>query len=265
MLKHLFPFSIKAANANVLLSNGDFMQGGPIFLTSLLRKTREDAIIHFQRLYSQYSTLGFTRPTDRAKAIEGLQRRLASTLSTRDMPVKGCFGVLFDTSGGGLFHRSLLWRRSSKTIKLDKIDQNPSMDKTPTWSWMSYNGPIKFLRIREGIANWQNVQLSTSNLIADVYSLKPPTPTAKLVRPSLEETFLDDSDYKEELLDKCIVIARDKRLSDLPTVHIKVWVMLLRERHFSLGHATSFERVGIAIVLEHRVSESPLYEYMPIV
>ncbi|KAK8000982.1 HET-domain-containing protein [Apiospora marii] len=98
----------------------------------------------FQDLYKQYSRLQFTRLEDRAVAILGLENRLRKAYRT-----DGGFGIFDDGLDGGLFHRSLLWRRGVEQ------DDKPNMQAivfpverrtaVPKWSWMAYAGPIDYL------------------------------------------------------------------------------------------------------------------------
>lgn len=101
-------------------------------------------IAYFQDLYKQYSRLQFTRIEDRAVAILGLENRLRKAYRT-----EGGFGIFDDGPDGGLFHRSLLWRRGVEQ------DDQPNMQAivfpverrtaVPKWSWMAYAGPIDYL------------------------------------------------------------------------------------------------------------------------
>jgi hypothetical protein len=81
-------------------------------------------------LIEDYLKREITHKTDRCGAMEGLQTLIAH--------VKGCKGRCgtFQT----YLHRSLLWQASD--LKLQKIKHKSYV---PSWSWMAYDGGIRFL------------------------------------------------------------------------------------------------------------------------
>ncbi|EHL01791.1 hypothetical protein M7I_2143 [Glarea lozoyensis 74030] len=92
-----------------------------------------------QNLYERYSTLALSFPTDRPRAIAGLERRLMKALHS-----KGGYGVFqSSTRNQDFFHRGLLWQRAGKELKrLDGIEGS-----VPTWSWMAYEGEIRYMNV----------------------------------------------------------------------------------------------------------------------
>ncbi|GAB1311880.1 hypothetical protein MFIFM68171_02090 [Madurella fahalii] len=80
---------------NLFLSDPDFPR-------SLRLRAGRDRVLLFQDLFTTYSRLGITVPTDRSLAIAGLEKRLAGVFETRC-----CFGVV-----ERYLHQSLLWERS---------------------------------------------------------------------------------------------------------------------------------------------------------
>ncbi|KAI9162755.1 Cyclin-dependent kinase [Paramyrothecium foliicola] len=121
----------------------DFL-GDPKFPEKAMQKRRGFKIAYFQDLYKQYTRLGFTRIEDRALAILGLESRLCKAYGTQ-----GRFGIFDDGPAGGLFHRSLLWRRGEEeTLKgMSPIVFSLESRRTtiPSWSWMAYRGAIDYL------------------------------------------------------------------------------------------------------------------------
>jgi hypothetical protein len=123
--------------------------GDPNFPEVAIQSTRGGKIRLYQDLYIQYSRLNFTRISDRAIAIAGLEKRLIHDLKTY-----GGFGVLDD--GLGLLHRSLLWQRGSEESTMDRIvfPADRQMMMIPTWSWMAYKGGIDYLDLPFDGVDW---------------------------------------------------------------------------------------------------------------
>lgn len=113
-------------------------------------------IAYFQELYKQYSRLEFSRPQDRPFGIAGLEKRLLNAYST-----VGGYGVFDDGNdpNGGLFHRSLLWRRgeangdSSEMVPIE-FDEKRNIH-VPSWSWMAYTGGIQYTDPPFQTAAWE--------------------------------------------------------------------------------------------------------------
>lgn len=125
--------------------------GDPRFPEQALKETsRGQKILCFQKLFSEYSALGFTNHSDRAVAIAGLEARLREGFRTN-----GRHGIFGDGPDGGFLHRSLLWKRKSDTECLLPIKFNPERSvRVPTWSWMAYEGAIDYHRPPHGMVNW---------------------------------------------------------------------------------------------------------------
>ncbi|KAK7993702.1 37S ribosomal protein S12 [Apiospora arundinis] len=117
--------------------------GDPRFPQKAMNGRRGMKIAYFQDLYKQYSRLQFTRMEDRAVAILGLENRLRKAYHT-----DGGFGIFDDGPNGGLFHRSLLWRRGVEQEKpamraiAFPVERRMAV---PGWSWMAYAGPIDYV------------------------------------------------------------------------------------------------------------------------
>jgi hypothetical protein len=128
-------------------SNWEDFLGDPNFPEKAMASPRGLKIRYFQGLYKQYSRLAFTHIEDRPIAIAGLENRLRTAYGT-----KGGYGIFDDGRTGGLFHRSLLWRRGDDEISLERIhvprgsSENRQVPlAVPTWSWMAYKGGIDYL------------------------------------------------------------------------------------------------------------------------
>ncbi|KAF2026798.1 hypothetical protein EK21DRAFT_115421 [Setomelanomma holmii] len=145
-------------------NNREEFLGDPSFPDKAMRsKSRALKIEYFQGLYKQYSRLGFTRWEDRPVAIAGLEKRLQKAFNT-----KGRYGIFDDgdTADGGLFHRSLLWRRSWE--EAEKKNGRPleaivfpaeRNTHVPSWSWMAYRGDIDYTDPPYQSATWETREL----------------------------------------------------------------------------------------------------------
>ena len=90
----------------------------------------------------------FTQPTDRAIAFTGLEKRLAKAFYS-DVH----YGIM-----GKFLHRNLLWLRTADTT-LTKTHPGPhdsQTERTPSWSWMAYEGSMEFMSIRFENVAWSN-------------------------------------------------------------------------------------------------------------
>lgn len=90
----------------------------------------------FMGLYEHYSRLLFTQPSDKPKAVAGLEQRLTQKFA--------------DRSGAGVFAshscRWLLWERAEGVEALEQIEfPSDDLKSPPSWSWMSYIGQISYL------------------------------------------------------------------------------------------------------------------------
>ncbi|KAF7534270.1 hypothetical protein G7054_g6357 [Neopestalotiopsis clavispora] len=100
----------------------------------------------FQSLYERYTKLEFTYPTDRPIAIRGLETRLLRALDTR-----GGYGVFEQ-----YMRRGLLWQRKEPSLPRIDFSKSPSSNAhefVPSWSWMAYDGPIRYMEI-PAAAEW---------------------------------------------------------------------------------------------------------------
>ncbi|KAH7394716.1 heterokaryon incompatibility protein-domain-containing protein [Pyrenochaeta sp. MPI-SDFR-AT-0127] len=129
----------------------------PKFPETLEDRSEPAKIDLFETLFARYSQLGLTQSTDRSVAISGLEKRLADTFATQ-----GRHGV-FES----YLHRSLLWERSEDT-RMKRI-LYPTDRGVPSWSWMAYEGLIKYVPIPFSGVEWHKaVQLRGDVLEARV-------------------------------------------------------------------------------------------------
>jgi hypothetical protein len=95
-------------------------------------------------MYIRYTALDISYPTDRAKAILGLESRLALFYNSPSV-----YGVLTTRA---MFGRTLLWGRSG-TSRMKAISGFKT-EKVPSWSWMSVMGQITYLSTQESDTTW---------------------------------------------------------------------------------------------------------------
>jgi hypothetical protein len=135
----------------------DFL-GDPRFPEKAMRtSSRALKIEYFQDLYRLYSHLQFTKYEDRPFAVAGLEKRLLKAFET-----KGSYGIFDDGDrpDGGLFHRSLLWRRQDEKTGLIPIDFPAEKNiRVPSWSWMAYRGGIDYTDPPYRSAEWEKNEI----------------------------------------------------------------------------------------------------------
>lgn len=130
------------------ISSKSLFLSDPKFPETLKDRSESARIDLFQTLFARYSRLGITKSTDRSVAISGLEKRLADTFRTQSM--HGVFEKYL--------HRSLLWKRSEDTRMKQILYATDK--RIPSWSWMAYEGPIKYVPIPFGRVEWHKaVQL----------------------------------------------------------------------------------------------------------
>ncbi|RSM18252.1 hypothetical protein CDV31_002978 [Fusarium ambrosium] len=106
--------------------------GDPRFPESIMdySKVNRSRLIGF--LFENYSKRGLTNKTDLPLAISALLDNLSDELSTKTQ-----YGII-----QRYLHRSLLWRRDD--APLVRISY-PEGKKVPSWSWMAFDGHIRYL------------------------------------------------------------------------------------------------------------------------
>ena len=199
----------------------------------------------FQDLYERYSRLALSFPSDRPIAIKGLEARLVDTFSTG-----GGFGV-FDI----YLHRCLLWQRAGDTLK--RIVSLRGGSPVPSWSWMAYDGPIRYMAIPFGQALWKDDIISpfAKNGPLDVLkdSKRRGESITELFAPVWDignveggEMILDDPSRPFAQPLQCVVVGKSK------TEAING-----RQAHYILiVHAVGevYERVGVGILDRRHIS-----------
>ncbi|KAH6889644.1 hypothetical protein B0T10DRAFT_571612 [Thelonectria olida] len=200
----------------------------------------------FQDLYERFSKLALSRVSDRPVAIKGVEARLLDT---------------FHTSGGyGIFdiylYRSLLWQRGCESLsRIPTTRGNP----VPSWSWMAYDGGIRYLPVPFGKAAWQDDIKSPFSGTSDErqgdgdgQAPELEAPVWDIIDEPAAESLIFDEPLRELTRPlTCIVVGNNKTepANDSQT-H---WVILVHcissTSNNSDGHV--YERLGVG-VLERR-------------
>ncbi|KAI1261481.1 HET-domain-containing protein [Xylariaceae sp. FL1019] len=224
------------------------------FPKSALRYFRDGRIVLFQTIYSMYSQLAFTNPTDRSMGILGLERRLARTLES-----KGDYGIL-----QRYLQRSLLWERAPNN-ELTSITYTQER-RVPSWSWMSCTGAIQFIKAPFDGVDWRNddIQIDfetgslrnsrrnrtvTSN--AEIAAFARRINTNGGVADVLKRVSFDGitMDRLEAL--RCVVLGIDKPNKDVADDERKHYVLLVKPLPGS--NDGTYVRVGVGSLLAGHV------------
>jgi hypothetical protein len=254
----------------------DFL-GDPRFPAKAMRgSSRALKIEYFQGLYKQYSRLDFTRYSDRPFAIAGLEKRLRDAFGTR-----GGFGIFDDGDRGevenGLFHRSLLWKRSEdddevrehvkdgKEPVLKWLEPIGGKAWVPSWSWMSYKGAIDYMDPPYNTADWETKEIippwtqgrkvpapvvdSDVALVAVVrdFSVAGNKPGECKLTYDMERTTAPRSHRVQ-----CVVVAKSK---DPQAERLKrFYVLLVAAQVVTEGKEKVYQRVGTGVMLGRFIS-----------
>ena len=140
---------VRCETLTLLQSNkGPRLFSDPDFPRQLLFTPRATRVSTIQSLFALYARLDFTTPTDRGVCLAGLESRLASALGTRCI-----FGIM-----EAFIQRCLLWRRTRSATVGTSVNRIPYDKHTPvpSWSWMTYEGEIIFLKIDTDLVEWNS-------------------------------------------------------------------------------------------------------------
>ncbi|KAI0908761.1 hypothetical protein F4823DRAFT_639853 [Ustulina deusta] len=228
--------------------------GDPNFPRSVDQFAKGLRIEIFQDLYERYSRLALSYPSDRPIAIRGLESRLINT---------------FGTSGGvGIFdiylHRSLLWQRAGDTLKsITSFRDAP----VPSWSWMAYDGPVRYLTVPFGEVTWsENIispfsKDSSRNAVVSgafrgdkVIATSPlelEAPVWNLLDAESGQRIMDDPGRAFDQPIQCVVLGKSKMPPvDESQVH---WVLLVHPRKVA-DNVALYERAGVGVLRKRHIA-----------
>ncbi|KAI1734660.1 hypothetical protein F4680DRAFT_470682 [Xylaria scruposa] len=228
--------------------------GDPDFPRSVDQFAKGLRIEIFQDLYERYSRLALSYPSDRPIAIRGLESRLINT---------------FGTSGGvGIFetylHRSLLWQRADNALKsITSFRDAP----VPSWSWMAYDGPIRYLTVPFGEVTWceniispfskdtsRNAVVSgdlRGNEVIETSPLELEAPVWNLIDAESGQRIMDDPGRAFDRPIQCVVLGKSKMPPvDESQVH---WVLLVYRKEI-VSNVAVYERVGVGVLRKRHIA-----------
>ncbi|OAL47629.1 HET-domain-containing protein [Pyrenochaeta sp. DS3sAY3a] len=214
-------------------------------------------------VFELYSRLEFSFATDRPVAIDGLIQRMS--ISYRDRNVAGMFGRFWG--------RCLLWERAKDQERLGRIpfnEEDPRKDpdqvpkEPPSWSWMAYDGAIKFLKIEGHSLEWNEAirrPLSQARFDAatqtswlgrrrrgESVALSAPASTLDTTCVAILDAYLryDEGDAPQVLATQCVIIGTTK--TPAPGEAKKHYVLLIRQQDG--GGDSNYERIGVGVISE---------------
>jgi hypothetical protein len=199
----------------------------------------------YQNLYERYSTLGLSYPTDRQRAIAGLEKRLMKALKS-----SGGYGIFQSKDEKkNYFHRGLLWQRSGARIERIKFK---SEDQVPSWSWMAFNGGIRYMNVplgdiekaKDTVSPFE--RLETGMLHTDISSgstAELQAPVRTLATETPEWLILDEPERILAKPLKCVIIGRRiKQAVDGQRTHYAMVISFLSVEE----GVEIYERAGVA-------------------
>ncbi len=228
--------------------------GDPNFPRSVDQFAKGLRIEIFQDLYERYSRLALSYPSDRPIAIRGLESRLINTFGTR-----GGVGI-FDI----YLHRSLLWQRAGDTLKsITSFRDAP----VPSWSWMAYDGPVRYLTVPFGEVTWsENIispfsKDSSRNAVVSgafrgdkVIATSPlelEAPVWNLLDAESGQRIMDDPGRAFDQPIQCVVLGKSKMPPvDESQVH---WVLLVHPRKVA-DNVALYERAGVGVLRKRHIA-----------
>jgi hypothetical protein len=204
----------------------------------------------YQILYERYSTLGLSYVTDRPRAIAGLEKRLMKALNS-----SGGYGIFQSKDKtNNYFHRGLLWQHDGG--KLKRIEFKPE-EQVPSWSWMAFEGGIRYMNVPFGDIDPANDIFSpfggigpgksytdlTSGKLAELQA-----PIRTLAVPTPARLILDVPEARDRRLVRplrCVVVGKSQRVTgDGQRTHYALIVSYLRKEE----GVEIYERAGVAFL-----------------
>ncbi|KAK1961823.1 heterokaryon incompatibility protein [Colletotrichum sublineola] len=237
--------------------------GDASFPRSALEYYRDGRQLLIQDLYERYSALAFTKASDRAVAILGLQERLARAFETQ--AAHGTFE--------SYFARSILWRRDEQLAEMTPIAQ-PAGRRVPSWSWFSKGGRIQYMNLTFEKTEWMHDDFESpfarqpDNTLSGQSSKSVSSDTGSILRglarrmemgeeALASQVVFDMKNVREAKDFLAVQIGRDKDERDSPNIG-KVHVLVICKSS-SDPRGIKYERVGVASLLPEQVPDEGIW------
>uniref|UniRef100_A0A0B7JXX0 Protein kinase domain-containing protein n=2 Tax=Bionectria ochroleuca TaxID=29856 RepID=A0A0B7JXX0_BIOOC len=225
--------------------------GDADFPNSGLQYYKDERIRLIQHLYELYSGLGLSYPTDRPKAILGLERRLGRVFKSQAQ--HGIFGQFF--------FRMLLWRAQERG-KLTRIFR-PEERRVPSWSWMACAGAITYMDVPFNgmiwLDNLKNPFTSTEVELTDEWDGHLSARANDFITYSWSKTVdlvLDFEVQKEGFSNwKCVLLGKEK--GDSSSSGPAYYVLLIRVVPGTVP--LIWQRIGVAKVNRSLISPNTIH------
>ncbi|KAL0934808.1 heterokaryon incompatibility protein [Colletotrichum truncatum] len=229
--------------------------GDANFPKSALAYYRDGRQVLIQDLYERYSSLAFTKPSDRSVAILGLQNRLE-----RALQIPAAYGFFKD-----YFARGLLWKRGQEGDMIP-IQQQKS-NQPPSWSWFSKEGVIEYLNLGFKQIDWATDDFENpfESFVRRDSTAGPNSKDGRIstilrglgrhIKMSWDDilsdvTFDRKQDQEPDEL-RCVIIGRDQALGS-DQDHRMVHVLIISK--CKSIHGNMYERVGVASLMSSLVA-----------
>ncbi|KAI0871058.1 hypothetical protein GGS24DRAFT_492545 [Hypoxylon argillaceum] len=233
----------EVANLETYYSNRASFLGDSNFPHAVDQYVKGRKIELFQDLYTRYSGLALTVPSDRPIAIRGLESRLLNTFNTT-----GAFGIF-----GKYLHRSLLRQRAGDS--LETIIADPPL-LVPS---CADHGPIRYLDVPFGEVTWSEAITSPfakgaqndigKNILATPLEIE--APIWSLTGVETEHMVIDEPSRVFNHPIHCVVLGTKRTACiNMSPIH---WVLLV---HLSTDEegADVYTRVGVAVLEKGQIS-----------
>ncbi|KAH7020515.1 heterokaryon incompatibility protein [Ilyonectria destructans] len=233
---------VQCETLGLIRNNKAAFLGDPNFPKLALDYYRDGRQVLIQDLYERYSSLAFTRFSDRAVAILGLQKRLGRALQTQ--AAFGCFAKYFA--------RGLLWKRGQPQ-SLDPIVQ-PASRFVPSWSWLSRKGSIRYMELEFEKISWATGKDFESPFAQrETVGARRHSGDMTVLRGLARKLCMTEEDLRCVIFDteqvlgvadlRCVVIGRDK--AGIDAGNERLHALIIGQASNKSGVAV-FERVGAA-------------------
>jgi hypothetical protein len=151
----------------------------PQFPGRLLEAGYKRIVDCVQYMYEDFTKRQLTKPSDRAVAFRGVEKKIARAVSS-----EAYHGIL-----SKYLHRMLLWQRSEGAT-MERI--NYAETRIPSWSWQALSGSIEFAVPGTSSMEWlKDISISTTeqHLEVELATFQGVT----IVRTGLRHAIFDDA------------------------------------------------------------------------